>query len=218
MKARTVSLSGDTSALLFSALAAINAFWQWTKEGGITTANWDDIQALIDKANEQLMTPRIGDIVMYTTADAPLFSLPCDGEEYAREDYPDLYDVLDAGYIVDSDTFVTPGLMSRSPIGAGEGAGLSAYTVNQKAGEEAHQLTTAELAQHAHNDAGHAHFYDPPGIPILVFAPGEIPVSAENIIPGSTTTGYANIEPTGDDEPHNTIHPVNAVKFAVIYA
>lgn len=218
MKARTVSLSGDTSALLFSALAAINAFWQWTKDGGISHADWDDIQALIDKANEQLMTPRIGDIVMYTAADAPLFSLPCDGEEYAREDYPDLYAVLDAGYIVDSDTFVTPALMSRSPIGAGEGSGLSAYAVNQIAGEENHELIETENATHSHSDAGHDHYYQPPGATGLFVSPGEVPALLPALLPTTTLTGYANIGSSGDGTPHNTIHPVNAVKFAVIYA
>lgn len=210
-------LSGDSSALLFSAIAAINAFWQWTNETGITPAQWDAIQALIDKANDQLMSPMIGQIVMYTTADAPLLSLPCDGEQYAREDYPDLYAVLDSAYIVDSDTFVTPSLNSRSPIGVGQGTGLSEYAVNQTAGEETHALTEEENAEHTHSDAGHSHFYDPPGIPVLVLAPGEVPVSAENIIPGTVTTGYADIQPSGSGTPHNTIHPVVGVKFAVIY-
>jgi len=218
MKARTVSLSGDTSALLFSAVAAINAYWQWTKEGGISPSNWDDIQALIDKTLDQLMTPRIGDIVMYTTADAPQFSLPCDGEEYARTDYPDLYAVLDAGYIVDSDTFVTPSLMSRSPIGAGEGSGLSAYAVNENRGEEFHELTESENAVHSHSDAGHDHFYQPPGATGLFVSPGEVPALLPALLPTQTATGYANIGTSGEGEPHNTIHPVNAVKFAVIYA
>lgn len=218
MKARTVSLSKDTSALLFSALAAINAFWQWTSEDGINTAQWDDIQALIDKANDELMTPRIGDIVMYTTASPPQFSLPCDGEEYARTDYPDLYSVLDAAYIVDSDTFVTPDLMSRSPIGAGEGTGLQSYAVNQIAGEEYHELTESENGVHAHTDTGHDHVYQPPGATGLFVSPGEVPALLPALLPTTTLTGFAAIASSGEGEPHNTIHPVNAVKFAVIYA
>lgn len=217
-KARTVILSGDTSALLFSAIASINAFWQWTSEAGITHEQWDDIQALIDKANDQMMSPIIGNIVMYTTADPPLFSLPCDGGEYARVDYPDLYAVLDAAYIVDSDTFVTPNLMSRSPVGAGQGAGLSEYTVNQIVGEENHELTEEENAAHSHTDAGHSHIYQPPGTTGLAVAPGELPVLLPALLPTNTADGFANMQTSGSGTPHNTMHPVNAVKFAVIYA
>jgi microcystin-dependent protein len=218
MKARTVVLSGDSSALLFSALAAINAYWQWTSETGITRSQWDDIQALIDKANDQLMTPEIGKIIMYTTADAPLFTLPCDGEEYAREDYPDLYAVLHPNYIVDADTFVTPALQSRSPIGAGSAAGLSSYAVNEIAGEENHELTESENALHSHSDAGHTHIYQPPGATGLFVSPGEVPALLPALLPSNTTTGFASIQSSGDSEPHNTVHPVNAVLFAVYYA
>lgn len=218
MPARTVSLSGDTSALLFSAIAAINAFWQWTSESGISRSDWDFIQALIDKANDQLMTPRIGDIVMYTTANPPQFSLPCDGEEYNRTDYPDLYAVLHPNYIVDADTFVTPALQARSPIGAGTSTGLSSYEVNEITGEEKHVLTVSELAAHSHSDAGHVHS-ETAAVPTVI-PPGEIPIplSSATPLPASTGLGYASIQNTGDNEPHNTIHPVNAVLFAVIYA
>ena len=202
MAARTVFLSGDSSALLFSALSAINAFWQWTNPGGISESDWDFIQALIDKAAYQLMTPNIGVVIMYSTADAPLYVLPCDGEEYNREDYPDLYAVLDAAYIVDADTFVTPNMQSRSPIGVGEGEGLSAYTPNQTAGEENHTLTVGELASHQH------------GIftsNSLAVAPGELPVKVPSLLATDTS------DLTGSSDSHNTIHPVNAVKFGIVF-
>lgn len=215
--ARTVFLSGDSSALLFSALAAINDFHQWYKDGGLTAADYDFIQTLIDKANYQLMTPNIGQIIMYTTADTPIFCLPCDGEEYAREDYPLLYAVLDAAYIVDSDTFVTPNLASRSPIGTGEGTGLSAVSVNEIKGEEFHELTESENAVHSHNDSGHAHTYQPPGATGLFVSPGEVPALLPALLPSSTTTGFAAIQSSGEGEPHNTIHPVVGVKFGVIF-
>lgn len=218
MAARTVSLSGDSSALLFSAIAAINAYWQWTSESGISRSDWDFIQALIDKANDQLMTPMIGEIVMYTTADPPLLSLPCDGEQYNRTDYPDLYAVLHTNYIIDADTFVTPALQARSPIGAGSAAGLSSYAVNEITGEENHELTVSELATHSHSDAGHVHS-EITAIPTSL-PPGEIPIPLPSAVPsvGSTGAGFASIQNTGDSAPHNTIHPVNAVLFAVIYA
>lgn len=215
--ARTVFLSGDSSALLFSALAAINDFHQWYKEGGLSPSDYDFIQTLIDKANYQLMTPNIGQIIMYTTADAPIFCLPCDGEEYARADYPLLYAVLDSAYIVDSDTFVTPNLASRSPIGTGTGSGLSTVSANEIKGEEFHELTESENGVHSHSDTGHAHS-EITAVPSSTL-PGEIPVPVPTAIPGvaSTGIGYASIASSGEGEPHNTIHPVVGVKFGVIF-
>lgn len=218
MAARTVSLSGDSSALLFSALAAINAYWQWTSESEITRSDWDFIQALIDKANDQLMTPMIGEIIMYTTADPPVFSLPCDGEEYARDDYPALYAVLHPNYIIDADTFVTPALQARSPIGAGSATGLSTYAVNEITGEENHALIEEENAAHSHSDTGHTHG-EITSVPTVI-PPGEIPIPLASSVPGlgTTSAGFAAISSSGSGEPHNTVHPVNAVLFAVIYA
>jgi len=154
---------------------------------------------------------------MYTTADPPALTLPCDGEEYLREDYPDLYAQLDAAYIVDADHFVTPALQSRSPIGAGQGVGLSAYAVNEIAGEETHALTEDENGTHSHVDSGHSHTYSPPGATGLAVSPGELPVLLPNLLPGITGSASANIQPSGLGDAHNTIHPVNAVKFAVYY-
>lgn len=200
--ARTVFLSGDTSALLFSALAAINDFHQWSNPGGLTPSDFDFIQTLIDKANDQLMTPNIGQIIMYTQADAPANTLPCDGETYNREDYPLLYAVLDAAYILDADTFVTPGMQSRSPVGVGEGSGLSSYTTNEAAGEETHQLTAGEMPSHSH---GLFEFT------ALAVEPGELPVLDPNPL------ALRSSDSAGGDGAHNTIHPVRAVKFAVIF-
>lgn len=202
MAARTVSLSGDSSALLFSALAAINAFWQWTNPGGITQADWDYIQALIDKASYELMTANIGDIIMYAAETAPFYSLPCDGGTYNRVDYPLLYAALDAAYIVDADTFVTPNMESRSPIGSGSGAGLSPYSPNQTAGEENHTLNTGEMPSHQHG------LFQSDG---LALAPGELPV----LIPFLVALGATDL--AGGGGSHNTIHPVTAVKFAIVY-
>lgn len=202
MSGATVALSGDSRAVLFSALAALSQLWQWTKSGGLDASDIDYIDSLLAKANTELMRGMIGQIIMYTNDTPPEFTLPCDGGTYAREDYPLLYAALAAPYIVDADTFTTPDMASRSPIGNGTGAGLSTYTINEQAGEENHTLTTGEMPSHSH---GLFEFT------ALAVEPGELPVLDPNPLALRSTDN------AGGDEAHNTIHPVTAVQFAVVY-
>lgn len=215
--ARTVFLSGDVSALLFSALAALGDLHQWSRPGGLTVEDLEFIYTLLDKGNDQLMTPLIGQIIMYATADAPTGSLPCDGGTYARVDYQALYDVLDSAYILDADNFVTPALSGRSPIGIGTNSDGVTLNTNEQIGESFHELTEEELASHSHSDLGHVHSYQPPGSAGLAVAPGELPVALPNIIPSVTGSSSALIQATGLSVPHNTIHPVTGIKFAIIF-
>jgi microcystin-dependent protein len=202
MSGATVALSGDSRAVLFSALAALEQLWQWTKFPGLDADDIDYIKQILASANLELMQSMIGQIVMYTTDAAPAFTLPCDGGTYAREDYPALYDVLDPAYRVDADTFSTPDLQSRSPIGAGSGEGLSSYTVNEQAGEETHILVLGEIPSHSH---GLFEFT------ALAVEPGELPVLDPNPL------ALRSSDSAGGDGGHNTIHPVTAIKFAVVY-
>src|ERR1700746_3573541 len=48
-------------------------------------------------------------------------------------------------------TFGMPDLRGRIPIGAGQGPGLSPYTLGQTGGSETVTLTTAALAAHTHS-------------------------------------------------------------------
>lgn len=159
----------------------------------------------------------IGSIFPYMTEDPPLNCLTCDGATYNRVDFPDLYAKLDAAFIVDADSFFVPDLRGKAPIGAGDGgADYTNRTVGEIGGEEYHQLSEAELASHAHTDAGHSHVYNPPGISVPVVAPGEVPVQAVNLLPGFTGTGYASIQPTGSGVPHNNMPPFVALSYCVV--
>lgn len=159
----------------------------------------------------------IGSIFPYMTAYAPVGCLVCDGDTYAREDYPKLYAALDAAFIVDADNFVVPDLRGKTVIGAGDGgADYTNRPVGQIGGEEAHQLTVTELASHGHTDLGHSHIYNPPGTALPVVAPGEVPVTAINLLPGLTAEAYANIQNTGADEPHNNMQPYLALNYCVV--
>lgn len=159
----------------------------------------------------------IGSIFPYMTAAPPTGTLICDGAAHSRLDYPDLYAALDGAFIVDADFFVTPDLRDRAVIGAGDAGGSSTpHAVGEIGGEEAHTLTEGELATHTHSDAGHTHSYSSQGITTPVVAPGEVPVALINLFPAITGVGFASIQNTGSNLPHNNMQPFLALNYCVV--
>lgn len=83
----------------------------------------------------------------------PATWLPCDGAAVLRADYVDLFAIIGTTYGIGdgSSSFNLPDFRGRSPLGSGNGSGLTARTRGQSAGEESHTLLTAELPAHTHN-------------------------------------------------------------------
>jgi microcystin-dependent protein len=79
----------------------------------------------------------------------------CNGAQYARSDYAILFGVIGLGFTVTDDgaTFNVPDLRGRTPIGAGQGGGLTNRTLGAKGGEENHALSTVEMPSHSHGGA-----------------------------------------------------------------
>lgn len=81
--------------------------------------------------------------------------LPCDGTERAINDYPALYAAIGSTFgAAGSGNFRLPNLAGRLPLGAGNGAGLTARSVGQSGGEENHQLSVGEMPAHTHTLTG----------------------------------------------------------------
>lgn len=106
----------------------------------------------------------IGAIVPTAIASASLpgHLLPCDGSQHLREDYPDLYDLLDAAFIVDADHFVTPDLRGITVIGTGlYNPGAITYAMNDLVGARRHTLAVTEMPSHNHTSDPHGHLASP---------------------------------------------------------
>lgn len=223
----------DWLALVNGALTTLVQDWNWELFG--TSTIDETIQTfyeILAGYTDSTGYCMIGSIFPYMTADPPAGTLICDGAAHSRLDYPDLYAAIDAAFIVDADSFITPDLRDRTVIGAGAaGAGFSDRTVGEIGGAETHTLIVDELAAHnhsspahGHSDIGHSH-----SIPLItsfpVVVPGEDPVGAQIIPILTNSTGIASanitdtaatIDPTGDDQPHNNMQPFLALNYCVV--
>lgn len=151
----------------------------------------------------------IGSIAQFAGAETPTNWLFCNGQAVSRETYSELFAVIGTTYGDGngSTTFNLPDFSSRSPMGLGtgtDGTNSETTTLGQEKGEYKHQLTVAELAAHKHTFNGNA--------------PNQyISGSSGNYLvkynTGAAASNYIN--ETGEDEAHNTIHPVLGVNFII---
>ena len=96
-------------------------------------------------------------------------------------------------------TITLPDMRGRSPIGTGQGTGLTNRAHGSTGGAETHQLTESELASHTHDITGSSSSSS--GLRIGMFRVNTARVN--------TTTS------TGGDQPHNNMQPWLAMRFII---
>lgn len=195
---RTVTLSGISVTVLFSALNAAGRIsdW-WAGDAPLDSTQIDQLEAWLAAAYKELMVSQIGEIKMFATAAAPSGCLICDGSTYDRADYPDLYTVLPSAFIIDGSTFFVPDLRSRFVMGAAD-----SLLIGNMGGEAAHTLSVGEIPSHSHT------------IPLtattLAVEPGEVTVLTPVPILTSSTGD------TGGGGSHNNIPPYMEIAFYIV--
>jgi microcystin-dependent protein len=125
--------------------------------------------------------------------------LLCDGSNFAKVDYPELYDVLPAILIVDANNGSVPDLRETFVIGAG-----AAIDEHDTGGADTHTLIEAEMP-------AHSHLYDKPTLDIDFFTVGPPTPTGigQPMLPTQTSSA-------GSDGAHNNMPPYYALKYAVI--
>lgn len=188
-------ISPTTQFLALDALGYMHDRWRWL---AMNDADWDDTDSAVSEAEREFMTGLAGMIFPVVTAEPPAGTLACDGSVYDRVDYPALYAVLDAVFIIDADSFFVPDLRDLTIVGAG-----GFYDPGDEFGQAEHTLTEAEIPPHSHT-------YVPPTINIDVEAPGvPDPVAAGIGIPTSTGS-------TGGGGAHNNLQPSLALLYVIV--
>lgn len=202
----TAILSPEAVAVLFYAISQIENTDKWLDLRDdpfdqITPTDKDQIEELIGDLSMSIISPLVGYIQPYITTNPPDNTVPCDGGTYNREDFPLLYAVIDAIFIVDADHFRTPDYTGAVLLGAGT-VGLRSFALGDTGGEYEHQLSESELASHAHSIQR--------TVTTLVLEPGEVP----GLTPIPILVDFTGN--TGGDVPHNNIQPFGVVKYCVV--
>jgi len=154
----------------------------------------------------------LGTITAHAFETLPDHLIPCDGGTYQRDDYPDLYNRLEAGnspLIVDVDTFTTPDLRNRFIYGAAQSNELLA-----DGGEETVQLTVAEMPSHSHTTQPHVHNYV--GAVPLIDAVGVVPEPSAIPNPMVTDPATVIVNANGGDQAHENMPPYLILGYAMV--
>lgn len=195
---RTVTLSGLSVTVLFSALDAANRIddW-WAGDVPLDQSQIDEMYEWLAVARRELMLSQVGEIRSFASAVVPQGSLLCDGGTYNRVDYPELYAALAPAFIVDADTFTVPDLRSQFILGA-----ASSLDIGNTGGEPTHILDVAEIPSHSHT------------IPLtattLAVEPGEVTVTTPVPLFTSDTGG------TGGGSAHNNMPPFVTLAYYIV--
>lgn len=195
MQDKAILLKGDSIAFLLTALGEyLEKHFNWNGSGefGLLTDNEsDDIDAIIARTERALMGNMTGCIQMSIIALEG--ALECNGAEYLREEYPELYAAM-AGttYIVDEDTFKVPNFDGKFPVGA--------YAAGYEGGEETHTLTLDEIPEHAHSEI----------IAVDTVINGGLEAPAAAAVASIGTTGLAGLGMA-----HNNIPPFHTARFYI---
>ncbi|MEH3114783.1 phage tail protein [Pedobacter terrae] len=97
------------------------------------------------------MEGTIGEIRAFAGNFAPRTWMFCTGQSLSISMYTALYAILGTNYGGDGvNTFKLPNIASRIVVGAGQGPGLSYYSLGQTTGEEKHALIQLEMPTHTH--------------------------------------------------------------------
>jgi microcystin-dependent protein len=101
------------------------------------------------------MNPFMAQIIMFAGNFAPRGWAFCNGQLLSISQYSALYSLLGTTYGGDGrTTFALPDLRGRTPKGFGDGTGLQDVTLGERGGEEAVNLTVANMPSHSHDGSG----------------------------------------------------------------
>jgi len=193
-------LSELTGALLDYALP-----WLWEGNESEQSGMVARIHLLVEQVTTAYECPEVemaipaGGVLAFAGDTLPEGFLWCDGDIISRTTYAGLFAAIGEAYGAGdgTTTFGIPDLRSHVPIGVGQYPGMTEYTLADEGGEEAHQLTVAELAAHKHYS----------GRSDLKSANGTYAG-----IPGDTIAYGSTV---GGDTPHENRQPYLAVNFII---
>jgi microcystin-dependent protein len=158
----------------------------------------------------------VGVIEMFAGSTAPNGWLVCDGSTVSRKTYGDLFKVIGTTYGAGNSntTFTLPDMRGRTPIGVGQGTGLTNRTLGGTVGTENETLLSSQIPAHSHPNtvsggstgtmsanASHTHSATKP---IYIYDPGVSSggLTASSYVRGNDSAGINPVTPTSTDHSH----------------
>jgi microcystin-dependent protein len=164
-------------------------------------------------------TPYVGEIYMVGFNFAPEGWLQCNGQLVSISDYNTLYNLIGTTYGGDGQsTFAVPNLQSRVPVGTGQGAGLSPYSLGEAGGVEYVTLSTAQMPAHSHTllATSAAATAATPATGMLLATPsGDTLYSAGAGV--KTALVPSMVTSVGSNQPHSNIQPSLGIFFIIAF-
>lgn len=174
-------------------------------------------------------TPYLGQISMFAGNFAPRGWAKCEGQLLAISQHQALFSLLGTIYGGDGRTsFALPDLRGRTPIGAGNGPGLTDHRQGQRGGTETNTMNTLQMPQHNHYTGGNILLDASPGVRNTPIA-GDVPSAASftsglsntkvNSFGPPTTTVNGQALPTtanaGGQQPQNNMQPYLSINYII---
>ena len=162
--------------------------------------------------------PFVAEIRMFAGNFAPTGWALCNGQLLPISQNTALFSLLGTFYGGDGkSTFALPNLQGSSPIGQGQGPGLSDYSIGQQGGSQFVTLLESEIPSHTHTLRGNFNTGD-------VNDPSPARALARSstgfLYQSSTTSNLAPMAPQalsvfGSSLPHNNMQPYLTVTFII---
>lgn len=164
--------------------------------------------------------PFIGEIRLFGFSRVPDGWLACNGQSLSIAQYEVLYAVIGTIYGGDGvQTFNTPDLRGRVPIGQGQGPALPNYVLGEMAGEDDHVLTRNEMPTHSHalmsSTATAATPTPAATVHLATASAGNLYAPAADAAPYETMAACVAL--AGSNLPHNNIMPTVVGNYCICY-
>lgn len=170
-----------------------------------------------------MSNPYLGEIRAFGGTRAPTDWHFCDGSLLQIAEHGSLYALLGTSFGGDGETtFALPDMRGRTPIGQGEGPGMTLRTVGERIGSESVTLTEQTMTAHSHTVlvADTPATSPQPG--------GKVPAAPMNngllyLPPNAGTQVDAplaadSLSPAGGGQPHENRMPVMGISFIIALA
>lgn len=158
--------------------------------------------------------PILGEIMWVPYAFVPKNWAACNGQLLPVQQNTALFALLGTTYGGNgTTTFALPNMQGRVPVQAGQGPGLSPYSLGQSGGEATHTLTVAEMPAHSHAiqvSTQTATFTDPTNHVLAAAPTGNLYSTSSD---GTLATGA--LTTVGGGQPHNNMMPYTTLRCII---